>query len=100
MTERAVIIIAAAELAAANAWMKANIDKEGGEKSFSVPIFNNEDELTHYWCDLQCTASQKELLSAYFGLDCYDGNLQSKESILASNQLHSEEPLFPGVDSG
>jgi hypothetical protein len=67
-TRRLLIVIPAAQRAAANAAAKV-VDPEGGERAFTVGLNTSgrdADAISHYWCSWQMTPAQETQLRAEF----------------------------------
>lgn len=68
------VIIPAASKATENQWMKANIDRAGGEKSFMAALTSNGSTITHYWFSNQWPDEKAALLIEHFGSRAYEGD--------------------------
>ena len=79
------IVLPASQKDSANAWMKANVDPQGGENTFSVSYSDNGKEITHYVSIGQWTPEQAADLEAKFGTKAYDGDPQEVLNTLKLN---------------
>lgn len=71
---RATIIIKKNDQAAANQWMKDNVDRYGGEFSFTNPLYaNNPVTLSHYWCSGLWPDAVVATLEEEYGVDLDKG---------------------------
>lgn len=68
------VIIPAASKATENQWMKDNIDRAGGEKSFMAALTSNGSTITHYWFSNQWPDEKAALLIEHFGSKACEGN--------------------------
>lgn len=92
-TKRALIIIPADQVAAATAIAK-QLDPEGGEQTFNVPLVNpaNPDAPpTHYWCSWALTEKEHQQLQTQLATlgrpKLYDGLIVKADQALSLNRL-------------
>lgn len=92
--KRVIIVIPAAERDAENTWVKENVDPDGGEKTFRVPLYSNPDisgNATHYWCSWAVNEAELNLLSPHFGASLYDAEDWSPKQVLTEMVLQNNE---------
>ena len=77
-----IIVIDAVNQASENDWVKVNVDKVGGEDTFTVPLTADKVNISNYWCCWMATDDDAELLDDHFGDLAFDGAIESPDSIL------------------
>lgn len=99
-TQRLIIVISADIQAKANAWAK-NIDPDGGENTFNVPVYRvGLPQITPdgFWCSWAMTIDEdtniKSLRDKMSALDrdkirIFNGNTRTPESVLAELGLET-----------
>lgn len=93
-----IIVIPAADVTQENAWMKENIDPQGGQYTFTSSLSDDGVNVTHYWCSRQWKPDEAAIIS-----DRYTTYTENPAAVLADlglESIASSGDTFTSFDDG
>ena len=61
-----ILVIKAQDVEVANNWMKETVDPQGGEFTFTLPLYDATGSIVYYWCSINLPEEDRADMDFFF----------------------------------